>query len=100
MNDTYDIWLSNCNRLFIQDEELETLAELVKDYTNKHPYDNTISDIYDTTQNILQDFLEKQIVEAMALSGKEYQVDYNDLVCRDDETFLIFKILDKIKVDI
>lgn len=100
MNDTWEIRLSNCYRLFIQDKELETLAELVRDYTHKHPYDNTISDIYDTTQNVLQDFLEKQITEAMILRDDESEVDYNYLVCEDDETFLIFKILDKIKADI
>lgn len=98
--DTYELWFNCCSCLLIQEEELETIAEQVKDYTNKHPYDNTISDIYDTTQNILQEFLEKQMTEVMLSSGDESKVEYNTAISRDDETFLIFKVLDKINVTI
>jgi hypothetical protein len=98
--DTYELWFNCCSCLLIQEEELETIAEQVKDYTNKHPYDNTISDIYDTTQNILQEFLEKQMTEVMLSSGDESKIEYNAAISRDDETFLIFKVLDKINVTI
>ena len=98
--DTYELWFNCCSCLLIQEEELETIAEQVKDYTNKNPYDNTISDIYDTTQNILQEFLERRMNEVMLSSGDESNVEYNTAISQDDETFLIFKILDKINVTI
>lgn len=98
--DTYELWFNCCSCLLVQEEELETIAEQVKDYTNKHPYNNTISDIYDTTQNILQEFLEKQMTEVMLSSGDESEAEYNTAINRYDETFLIFKILDKINVTI
>lgn len=100
MGDTYELWLNCCKCLFIQEEELETIAKQVKDYTNRHPYDNTISDIYDTTQNILQEFLEKQMTEVILSSGDENETEYNTMISRDDETFLIFKVLDRINVTI
>lgn len=100
MGDTYEIWLSCCKCLFIQEEELETIAEQVKDYTNRHPYYNTVSDIYGTTQNILQEFLEKQMTEVILSSGDKNEVEYNTMISRDDETFLIFKVLDRINVTI
>lgn len=98
--DTYELWFNCCSCLLIQEEELETIAEQVKDYTNRHPYDNTVSDIYDTTQNILQEFLEKQMTEVIRSSGDESEVEYNTMISRYDETFLIFKVLDKINVTI
>lgn len=98
--DTYELWFNCCSCLLIQEEELEAIAEQVKDYTNRHPYDNTISDIYDTTQNILQEFLEKQMTEVMFSSGDESKLEYNTAISRDDETFLIFKVLDKINITI
>ena len=98
--DTYELWFNCCSCLLIQEEELETIAEQVKDYTNKHPYDNTISDIYDTTQNILQEFLEGQMTKVMLSSPDESKIEYNTEISRDDETFLIFKVLDKINVTI
>lgn len=98
--DTYELWFNCCSCLLIQEEELETIAEQVKDYTNRHPYDNTVSDIYDTTQNILQEFLEKQMTEVMRSHGDKSEIEYNTTISRDDETFLIFKVLDKINVTI
>lgn len=100
MSDTYELWMSCCKCIFIQEEELETIAEQVKDYTNRYPYYNTVSDIYDTTQNILQEFLEKRMTEVIFSSGDKNEVEYNTTISRDDETFLIFKVLDRINVTI